>query len=41
MPRTSQIVPKYSFPHIEVYMNDYTLVQDDEVTAVDDTTVKF
>jgi len=41
MPRTSQIVPKYSFPHIEVYMNDYTLVRDDEIAAEEDTTVKY
>lgn len=41
MPRTNQIVPKYSFPHIEVYMNDYTLVQDDDTTATEESTINY
>ena len=41
MARTSQIVPKYSFPHVEVYMNDYTLVTDDTLPDDTDSTVNY
>ena len=32
MARNTQIVPKYSFPHVETYINDYTLVDNVDVT---------
>lgn len=36
MAQTIQIVPRFSFPHIESYVNDYTQVANDEqVNAVD------
>jgi len=41
MPQSIQIVPKYRYPHIEVYVNDYTEVADTTVTTEEDTTVKF
>ena len=31
MAQTLQIVPKWSFPHIESYINDYTVVVDDAI----------
>lgn len=40
MPQTTQIIPKWTFPHIETYFNDYTFLPDDEVPATDDTYVK-
>ena len=24
MPQTTQIIPKWTFPHVETYINDYT-----------------
>ena len=32
MAQTTQIVPKFSFPHVETYMNDYTQVADEKGT---------
>ena len=40
MPQTTQIIPKWTFPHVETYINDYTFVTDDEVAATVDTSVK-
>lgn len=33
MPRSGQIIPKYSFPHSETYINDYTIRTDDTANA--------
>ena len=41
MPQAIQIVPKYKYPHIEVYINDYTEIADTTVTTEEDTTIKF
>ena len=32
MAQANQIVPKFSFPHVETYMNDYTQVTDEKGT---------
>lgn len=40
MPQTTQIIPKWTFPHVEEYINDYTFVADDVLEATADTTVK-
>lgn len=40
MPQTTQIIPKWTFPHVETYINDYTFVTDDAVAATADTSVK-
>ena len=40
MAQTIQIVPKFSFPSVETYINDYTKVVDEAVTAAEDTSVK-
>ena len=34
MPRSGQIIPKYSFPHSETYINDYTIRQNDTTNAI-------
>ena len=40
MPQTTQIIPKWTFPHVETYVNDYTYVNDEADMASDDTSVK-
>lgn len=40
MAQTTQIVPKFSFPYVEVVVNDYTTVNTDAVTTVTDDSIK-
>ena len=40
MPQTTQIIPKWTFPHVETYINDYTFVSDEVAPATVDTSVK-
>ena len=40
MPQTTQIIPKWTFPHVETYINDYTFVTDDTAPETVDTSVK-
>ena len=39
MAQTIQIVPRFSFPHIESYVNDYTQVANDEQAPAVDVSV--
>ena len=39
MPRTSQIFPKWQFPHVETYMNDYTKISEPQYPVDVDNTI--
>lgn len=41
MAQQTQIIPKYSYPHVEIYVNDYTIQTDDSVSGAEDTSTKF
>ena len=40
MPQTTQIIPKWTFPHVETYINDYTFVSDEVAPATVETSVE-
>lgn len=40
MPQTTQIIPKWTFPHVESVINDYTIQDEGTVEATADTSVK-
>ena len=41
MAQNTQIIPKYNYPHIEIYVNDYTIQENDSVATSEDDSTKF